>query len=81
MYLELELKHVTDRTGDLRFRLPVPIKYTNGTHDATQFGPSCPQQAPRLPLPSGLPLDTINYITDFILKAVEPESEDCLCAL
>ena len=81
MYLELELKHFTDRTGDLRFRLPVPIKYTNGTHDATQFGPSCPQQAIRLPLLSGVPSDIINFITDSIFRLVLPDSEDCLYAL
>ena len=33
------------RVGDLRLRLPVANLPYNGTHNATSFGPSCPQQA------------------------------------
>jgi acetylcholinesterase len=74
------MMQATSRTGDLRFRLPVPIKYTNGTHDAIAFGPACPQQAVRLPLPSALPAETVNFITDTFFRIVEPDSEDCLYA-
>lgn len=64
-------------TGDLRFRQPVAIDPYTGTHVATAFGPSCPQQAVLLALPPDLATDTIDFITDVVLDVIEPQSEDC----
>jgi carboxylesterase type B len=64
--------------GDLRFRLPVPNDPYTGAHQATNYGPSCPQQQFDIKLPIGLPLDTINAIGNTIYGAVFPDSEDCL---
>lgn len=69
------------RTGDRRFRLPVAKNYSSGTFPAVFFGPSCPQQAVRLPNPSGVPADTLNAITDSIFRILLPDSEDCLYVL
>ncbi|EMD39510.1 hypothetical protein CERSUDRAFT_80903 [Gelatoporia subvermispora B] len=49
-------------TGDLRFRLPVPVGPYNGTYNVTQYGLSCPQQSQNL----------------FFTPAPIPEGEDCL---
>ncbi|OCH92823.1 carotenoid ester lipase precursor [Obba rivulosa] len=65
-------------TGDLRFRLPQPNDPYNGTHTATAFGPSCPQQALTLPLPSGLASDAIDFIVNSVFQVVTPSNEDCL---
>lgn len=36
--------------GDLRFRLPQPPRYAGpGVHDASAFGPACPQEAQSFP--------------------------------
>lgn len=65
-------------TGDLRFRLPVANDPYTGSHDATAFGLSCPQQATTLPLPAGL----LSNVTDLLLNTfssiLEPSGEDCL---
>ncbi|KZS97394.1 carotenoid ester lipase precursor, partial [Sistotremastrum niveocremeum HHB9708] len=68
-------------TGSLRFNLPVPNDPYTGTIQATAFGPSCPQQALQIPLPSILPsavTQLVDSITDFTFEVVEPASEDCL---
>lgn len=65
------------RTGDNRFRLPVPIDAYNGTQTAIAFGPSCPQQALTLPIPEGLAQDAVDYIVNSIYGVVIPDSEDC----
>ncbi|KAJ8521685.1 hypothetical protein ONZ45_g1652 [Pleurotus djamor] len=65
-------------TGDRRFRLPEPVAPYTGTIRATSYGPACPQQVPRLPLPSGLTSDVVDLLVNQVFKAVFPESEDCL---
>ncbi|KAK7688643.1 hypothetical protein QCA50_008181 [Cerrena zonata] len=65
-------------TGDLRFRLPVPNDPYTGTHSASDFGPSCPQQPPKLPIPGNLAAEAVNFIVDTAFNAVFPSSEDCL---
>ena len=65
------------RTGNLRFNLPVANDPYNGTHDATAFGLSCPQQALTLPLPSGVISDVTNFLLDTVMSAVFPDGEDC----
>ena len=50
------------RVGDLRFRLPQPPIPYSGTHNATVFGLSCPQQVSNQSLPNGLPQATIEYL-------------------
>ncbi|KIJ59046.1 hypothetical protein HYDPIDRAFT_118871 [Hydnomerulius pinastri MD-312] len=65
-------------TGNLRFQLPQTIPAYNASFSATAFGPSCPQQAIELPLPSGLAAETLDYLTNTIYNLVTPAAEDCL---
>lgn len=69
------------RTGDLRFRLPETILAYNGSYDASDFGPSCPQQAVRLPILTGLPAEAVDYVVNSIYDVVLPDDEDCEHAL
>ncbi|TFK33460.1 carotenoid ester lipase precursor [Crucibulum laeve] len=64
--------------GDLRLRLPQTIPPYTGSHSALTFGPACPQQNTGLPLPPGLPAETINFIVNSGINAIFPDSEDCL---
>ncbi|KDQ62130.1 hypothetical protein JAAARDRAFT_203342 [Jaapia argillacea MUCL 33604] len=64
--------------GNLRFQLPQSLPAYNGTYSAIAFGPSCPQQAINLPLPSGLAANATDFIVNSIYNAVTPASEDCL---
>ncbi|KAK0503648.1 carotenoid ester lipase precursor [Armillaria luteobubalina] len=65
-------------TGDRRFRLPEAHPAYNGTYDASAFGPSCPQQAVKLPILTGLPAEVVDYVVNSIFSAVLPGDEDCL---
>ncbi|KAK0460036.1 carotenoid ester lipase precursor [Desarmillaria tabescens] len=65
-------------TGDRRFRLPETLPAYNGSYDATDFGPSCPQQAIRLPILTGIPAEAVDYLVDSIYDVVLPDDEDCL---
>ncbi|KAG0696098.1 Alpha/Beta hydrolase protein [Suillus ampliporus] len=65
-------------TGNLRFQLPQPIPPYNTSYSATAYGPSCPQQAVSIPVPPGLPTETLDYLADTIYNIVVPGSEDCL---
>ncbi|KAF9448568.1 carotenoid ester lipase precursor [Macrolepiota fuliginosa MF-IS2] len=64
--------------GNLRYRLPQPIQPYNGSHLATAFGPACPQQNTNLPLPPGLPSQSINFLVNAGIGVIFPDSEDCL---
>lgn len=66
-----------NRTGNLRFQLPQTLPPYNASFSATAYGPACPQQAIALPLPSGLPAETIDYVTNSIYNVVTPSAEDC----
>ncbi|SJL07135.1 related to Lipase 4 [Armillaria ostoyae] len=65
-------------TGDRRFRLPETHPAYNGSYDASAFGPSCPQQAVKLPILTGLPAEAVDYLVNSIYNAVLPDDEDCL---
>ncbi|PBK67236.1 alpha/beta-hydrolase [Armillaria solidipes] len=65
-------------TGDRRFRLPETHPAYNGSYDASAFGPSCPQQAVKLPILTGLPAEAADYLVNSIYDAVLPDNEDCL---
>uniref|UniRef100_A0A8H7XSW5 Carboxylic ester hydrolase n=1 Tax=Psilocybe cubensis TaxID=181762 RepID=A0A8H7XSW5_PSICU len=64
--------------GNLRYRLPQPITYTNGSYDAKKYGPSCGQQSVGLPLLSGLTAEAANYVINSIFGQIFPDDEDCL---
>ncbi|KAH9060192.1 carotenoid ester lipase precursor [Lactarius vividus] len=69
-----------DRVGKLRFHLPqAPDPYV-GTHNATAYGLSCPQQATTLALPNGLPQQTLEYFTSLFGNGTTTiqDGEDCL---
>ncbi|KAF9487790.1 lipase [Pleurotus eryngii] len=74
----LGIPYAQPPTGDRRFKLPEPIPPYTGTVRATAFGPACPQQSVRLPLPDGLAGDAVDLIVNTAYKAVFPDSEDCL---
>ncbi|KAG9227351.1 hypothetical protein CCMSSC00406_0004110 [Pleurotus cornucopiae] len=74
----LGIPYAQPPTGDRRFRLPEPIPPYTGTVRATAFGPACPQQSARLPLPDGLASDVVDLIVNTAYKAIFPDSEDCL---
>ncbi|KAH8982158.1 carotenoid ester lipase precursor [Lactarius hatsudake] len=66
--------------GNLRFRHPrSPGPYV-GTHNATAYGLSCPQQAIALALPNGLPQQTLEYFASLFGNGTStiPDGEDCL---
>ncbi|KAF9068600.1 carotenoid ester lipase precursor [Rhodocollybia butyracea] len=65
-------------TGSLRFNLPQPLPPYNTSFSATAMGFSCPQQAIDLPLVSGLPAETIDFIVNSIYGFIFEDSEDCL---
>ena len=64
-------------TGDLRFRLPVPNDSYNGTHEATSFGLSCPQQETQIPLPSGFLTNVTDFLISILTNVLSPSGEDC----
>ncbi|KAF2678095.1 alpha/beta-hydrolase [Lentithecium fluviatile CBS 122367] len=58
--------------GDLRFRPPATAKPRNETLNATWFGPSCIQYS------NGQHTVYSEYLTGFLLKPGQVQSEDCL---
>ncbi|KAF8877142.1 carotenoid ester lipase precursor [Gymnopilus junonius] len=64
--------------NDLRYRLPQPILAYSGTHDATSFGPACPQQEVQLPIVQGLAANVADFLVNSIYGQIFPDSEDCL---
>ena len=65
------------RTDDLRFRLPVANDPYTGTHQATSFGQSCPQQAFSADLPSQVLSDVVSDVVNEFFTIVTPNGEDC----
>ncbi|KAI0345568.1 carotenoid ester lipase precursor [Trametopsis cervina] len=65
-------------TGDLRFRLPVANDPYVGTHQATSFGLSCPQQAFNFDLQNAVVSDVANDVINTFYSLVTPSGEDCL---
>ncbi|KAF5392596.1 hypothetical protein D9757_002272 [Collybiopsis confluens] len=64
--------------GRLRFNQPQAVPAYNTSFSATAFGPSCPQQAIKLPLISGLPAEVVDFLVNSIYGFVFPADEDCL---
>ncbi|KAK0201512.1 carotenoid ester lipase precursor [Desarmillaria ectypa] len=64
--------------GDRRFQLPETLPAYNGSYDASAFGPSCPQQAIKLPILTGIPAEAVDHIVNSIYNVVLPDDEDCL---
>ncbi|KAJ7791515.1 Alpha/Beta hydrolase protein [Mycena olivaceomarginata] len=58
--------------GDLRFRLPVAVSAYTGTHNATAFGPACPQQTIQLPILTGLPQEVVDDVVNSISGPSSP---------
>ncbi|KIJ15043.1 hypothetical protein PAXINDRAFT_169423 [Paxillus involutus ATCC 200175] len=66
-------------TGQLRFQLPQALPPYDASFSATGYGPACPQQAMELPVVSGLPAETLDYLTRINNSIViTPSAEDCL---
>ncbi|KAG8214916.1 Alpha/Beta hydrolase protein [Butyriboletus roseoflavus] len=65
-------------TGSLCFQLPQTLPLYNTSFSAMAYGPTCPQQAFALPLPSGLPAETVDGVTNLTYSLVIPSAEDCL---
>ncbi|KIJ09787.1 hypothetical protein PAXINDRAFT_102175 [Paxillus involutus ATCC 200175] len=66
-------------TGQLRFQLPQALPPYDASFSATAYGPACPQQATEIPVVSGLPAATLDYLT--LLNnsiVITPAAEDCL---
>ncbi|KIJ10877.1 hypothetical protein PAXINDRAFT_85351 [Paxillus involutus ATCC 200175] len=65
--------------GKLRFELPQALPPYNASFSATAYGPACPQQATEIPVVSGLPVETLDYLTLINNSiVVTPSAEDCL---
>ncbi|OSC99767.1 carotenoid ester lipase precursor [Trametes coccinea BRFM310] len=65
--------------GNLRLRLPQPVKPYTGVVNATTFGNQCIQQDFVLPpFPDDVPEAAQQYLEDFIAIPDVPQSEDCL---
>jgi acetylcholinesterase len=68
----------TRRTGDRRFRLPEPTSAYNSSFSATEYGPSCPQQAWDLSSFGQLPREAQQYMGSVAGgEPTKPPSEDC----
>ena len=69
-----------ERTGDLRFRLPVPNSPYTGNVDATQFGSPCSQQLTNITIPDTLSKNVSDVITGLTGRIFSPMpgSENCL---
>ncbi|TCD60884.1 hypothetical protein EIP91_009375 [Steccherinum ochraceum] len=65
-------------TGDLRLRLPVANSLYDSTHDATSFGPACPQQQPNVTFPPQLAPEAVAFLNSMLTILDTPQSEDCL---
>ncbi|KAF8833187.1 alpha/beta-hydrolase [Paxillus ammoniavirescens] len=65
--------------GQHRFQLPQALPPYNASFSATAYGPACPQQAIEIPVVSGLPAETLDYLTRLNNSIVNTSSaEDCL---
>ncbi|KAH8099439.1 Alpha/Beta hydrolase protein [Cristinia sonorae] len=76
----LGIQYAKPPVGELRLNRPVPIEPYTGTYDASEFGPSCPQQHIPIPpeFPSGIDLARMVKLLALIYNATTPQSEDCL---
>ncbi|KAI0699098.1 carotenoid ester lipase precursor [Cytidiella melzeri] len=64
--------------GDLRFSLPVANDPYTGTHQATSFGQTCPQQAFNVSTPDPVMSNVLNDVFNGFFTIVTPNGEDCL---
>ncbi|KIJ08975.1 hypothetical protein PAXINDRAFT_88133, partial [Paxillus involutus ATCC 200175] len=51
------------------------IPFAQPPFSATAYGPACPQQAMDLPTVSGLPAETLDYLTNTIYNVVTPSEK------
>ncbi|KAH9176107.1 Alpha/Beta hydrolase protein [Lactarius sanguifluus] len=58
-------------------RLPQALGPYSGTHDATAFGLSCPQQATTQTIPNRLPQEAADFVAS-VFPIITLDSEDCL---
>ncbi|KIJ19261.1 hypothetical protein PAXINDRAFT_167028 [Paxillus involutus ATCC 200175] len=65
-------------TGNLRFQLPQSLPPYNTSFSATEYGPSCTQQAAQFTAPAGLPAETLDYLAGLSALAPLSTAEDCL---
>lgn len=65
------------RVGDLRFSLPVSVDPYKGSHDATSFGPACPQQEIDFPHFYGVPPLVVDMVVNRIYTVLTATAEDC----
>lgn len=65
------------RTGDLRFRLPVPVDPYEGTYNATAYGFSCVQQSSALPNLTGVNPVALVDLSNFVPQPFTQDDEDC----
>jgi acetylcholinesterase len=74
-----DLAHIspTNSVGDLRFRLPQEFGPYDGTHNASEFGPACPQQAIPPVNTTDLPKEVADYLQSLISSGNIQDSEDC----
>ncbi|PFH48025.1 hypothetical protein AMATHDRAFT_66371 [Amanita thiersii Skay4041] len=64
--------------GDLRFRPPMAIPAYTGIHDASRFGPACPQQEREVPDIPKAAQEVKDYLNFTLWQHTQPSSEDCL---
>ena len=60
--------------GNLRYRLPQALPAYTGNYQATQYGPSCPQQLTNI---SGFAPATGSFLIGAFLGPISNSSEDC----
>ncbi|THH21400.1 hypothetical protein EW146_g169 [Bondarzewia mesenterica] len=65
-------------TGDRRFRLPQANHPYTGTHNATIFGESCPQQSSEVIIPNQAVAQAVESFLSNRSSVSNPQSEDCL---
>ncbi|KAL0578576.1 hypothetical protein V5O48_003426 [Marasmius crinis-equi] len=74
----LGIPYAQPPTGNRRFRPPEPITPYTGSVDATAYGPACPQQQDKAPIPEGLPKEVVDSIINLVETISVPDDEDCL---
>ncbi|KAJ8519352.1 hypothetical protein ONZ45_g3706 [Pleurotus djamor] len=75
----LGIPYAKPPTGDRRFRLPELVDPYTGTIVAKNYGPACPQQGLKVPLPPRLPLvdNVVDILVNKAFNALTPSDEDC----
>lgn len=72
----LFIPKINYRTGSRRFALPQANEPYTGTHDATEFGPSCPGHSSSHDLVEGLS-DALDLLKGAVIEENTSATEDC----